>query len=380
MRPTTTNDAPASPDKPDIRPVQTFYPDAVNRETAAPVLVRTAQDMPGIDIHLRSAQTYHVRGKIAGNLPEGGPDKLNLTIAARDDLPMFFGGRNVAKDGTFDIPGVAPGAYTLSLVSMNGRLNGFAHQPIDVGTSDLNGVVMTIVPPGTLHGQVYVEGKPTSAGAEGDLASVGLYFSPADGFFYGAPEVTVKGNYAFAAENVNPGKYLIHVANTPEGTYIKSIQFGHQEVFGKELDLTQGVAGELAVVLRYGTAEVSGTLQKPQTDPAAASTGQATAPPPSASIVLIADNSGTDTPEMSFANSDQNGTFNLKHVRPGRYRAYALEQLDMNQWQNPAVRKQFESRAAEIELNENDKKQIQLSVISSADTQQMLASLGIESQ
>jgi hypothetical protein len=378
------NEAPASPDKPDIRPVRTYYPDAIGRDAAAPLTVRVAQDMPGIDIHMRAVQTYHVRGKVAGNLPEGGADRLGLSLSPRDDfMPMFFpGGSNVGKDGAFDLAGLAPGAYTLSLVGMNGRMTGIARQAVDVGTADLNGVILAVVPPGMLRGAIHIEGRPEANAATADLSSFKIYFTSVDrSVLSNIPETIVKSDGAFTAENVGPAKYFVHVIGTLDGGYLRSIQFGRQEVFGKELDLSQGASGELNVFFRYGAAEVSGTVQPPEgTLPSPAAPPGQPVSAPSASLVLVPDVVNEDGSGMSFVNTDQNGAFKLKGLRPGHYRAYAFEHLDMNQWQNPAVRRQLEGRGADVELNENDKKQIQLTVVSGADLLQTLASLGIESQ
>ncbi len=98
------NDAPASPDKPDVRPVRTFYPDALTRDSAAPITVRAGQDASGMDIHLRSSPTYHVRGKVVGNLPETDTQRVMIHIGPQDEeFPMMWEWDPVMKrDHTFD--------------------------------------------------------------------------------------------------------------------------------------------------------------------------------------------------------------------------------------------------------------------------------------
>ncbi len=54
--------------------------------------------------------------------------------------------------------------------------------------------------------------------------------------------------------------------NLPDGYYLKSVNFGHQDLLGKELDLTQGVAGELKITIREGSPEVGGTLKTDEKD------------------------------------------------------------------------------------------------------------------
>ena len=47
---------------------------------------------------------------------------------------------------------------------------------------------------------------------------------------------------------------------------------------------------------------------------------------------------------------------------------------------NPDFLKQLEPKGVEVEVKENDKKQVQLTLIPAADVQQILVQLGIEGQ
>jgi hypothetical protein len=81
---------------------------------------------------------------------------------------------------------------------------------------------------------------------------------------------------------------------------------------------------------------------------------------------------------MHFGNSGTGGSFTVKQVPPGRYRAYAFEKMDFQQLQNPEVVRQLASKGTDVELKENDKKQIQLPLITTDDMQQIYSRLGIE--
>src|SRR5579875_2567672 len=52
----------------EARIVRTFFPRAADFGTALPLKVQAGQDATGTDIRLRIAATYHVRGKITGDL------------------------------------------------------------------------------------------------------------------------------------------------------------------------------------------------------------------------------------------------------------------------------------------------------------------------
>ena len=371
----------AEPGKPDIHPVRTCYPDAGSLASATPLDIKAGQDLSDINIRMHNAATYHVRGKVAGNVPATDPGPgpgagVNVTLSPREEHMFPFGGfASVAKNNTFDIAGVAPGSYTLSVFSTSGRVHGMGHQSVDVGQGDVDGLVLNIVPPGSLHAQLRVDGTPQAGAGSANLANVHVRLEPAemDMMMNGMPNGQAKPDGSVTLENVSPGKYSIE-ANAPKGTYLKSIRFAGQELASKEVDLTQGASGELEIIFRYGPAEVDGTLQ-PNSDNS--SSGQP-ATVPAASIVLLRDPPDPDDSEMQFGNTNQSGAFTMKNVPPGRYRAYAFEQIDTNQLENPELLKQLENRGTEIELKENDRKSIQLPLISSDDLAQLFAQLGID--
>ena len=377
------NDAPASPDKPDIRPVRTFYPDALSRELAAPIEIKAGQNLSGMDIHLRTVQTHHVRGHLSGILPEGNPEDLMLNLSPQDeDMPIWGGRSNINKDRSFDLAGVAPGSYTLSLNVAIGVFRSFARQTIEVGSTDLNDVVLNVLPARSVRGRVQIEGTPPAGASPVNWSRVRVFLTLADqGPYFMGSDDSVKADGTFVMESVSPGKYNVQVNNGPDGAYLKSVRFGQQEMLGKELDLSQGAAGELDVVFRYGAAEVDGVAQPAQAAGGSSdSSAPAPASPPAASIVLIPETLRSDGSGMYFGNTNQNGAFSIKDVPPGNYRAYAFEHINMGQLENPDVLKQLESKGTDIEVKENDKKQIQLSIISADDVQQIFTRLGIESE
>ena len=91
--------------------------------------------------------------------------------------------------------------------------------------------------------------------------------------------------------------------------------------------------------------------------------------------VLRADGSG-----LLYANPDQTGAFAFRSVPPGHYRAYAFESASSIALSNPQVLEALQGKGTEVEVKENDKKDIQLKIIPSDDFQQVLAKLGIDQE
>lgn len=374
---------PASdPGKPDIRPVRTFYPEAPNVDSATQLDVKAGQDLTGIDVRLRTAPTFHIRGKIVGALPDGvGDQQLNLNASTRGDDTMMFmfgGGGRVTKDRTFDIAGVAPGTYTVNVFAMGGQVRALGRQDVDVGEADVNDVQVAVVPPGSLHGQISFEGNP-QPGVTADVKNVHIFLSPSDNgrMMFGGGNATPKEDGTFVVDNVTPGKYFLNV-NAPQGTYLKSVRLGSEEMLGKFLDLSQG-SGQISVVFSYGAAELDGTVQMPQNS--AEATDAAAGQPlqtPDASVVLVPEKLNEDWSGIRFSDTGAGGTFTIRQLPPGRYRAYAFEKMQYQDLQNPDLLKELEAKGTEVELKQNEKKQIQLPLISEADMQQIYGRLGIE--
>jgi hypothetical protein len=373
---------PPEPGKPDIRPVRTYYPEAPNLESATQLDVRAGQDLTGMNIQLISAATYHIRGKVVGNVGEGIADQMNINATGRDQDDMMFmfgGGGTVSKDRSFDLAGMAPGSYRLNVFTSNGQPRLIGRQDVEVGQGDVNDVQVTIAAPGTFRGQVIVEGNPPAGASPANLKNVHVFMNPAEPGtpMFGNNNTNVKEDGNFSIDNLSPGRYQLNV-NAPSGTYLKSVRLGNQEVLGKDIDLSQG-SGQITAVLSYGVAELDGTVQRQNGTESDGGSGQAN-PTPDASIVLVPDTLHEDGSGMRFGNTSGGGSFTVKNVPPGHYRAYAFEDLNYEQLQNADVLKQLEPKGTDVELKQNDKKQIQLPLISGDDMQQIYARLGIEVQ
>lgn len=376
VRPRQANEI-QSGGKPPFGPVTTYYPAATSIQDATPIELRSGQELDGIEIRMRSLQTFHIRGKVAGTLPQGTDrGQLQVVLAPESASYVFFGGgSNISKTGSFDIAGVGPGSYELTIVAPNSGPYGIATAPVTVGSTDVNGVTLNIVPPGTLRGRVSVEGTPPSGSDQWNASNIRLFLTLTNtGNRFGPqPQASAGADGTFAIDDVNAGIFKLRVSGNPATTYLKSVLLNAQDVTGKMLDLSQGGSGELELVFRYGAAEVSGTVQFPESSTPAQSG-------PSATVILLRDDASSSGSDMKFAESDQNSAFHMKGVSPGVYHAYAFEEMNTGLLQNPVMLKAISDKGVEIEVKENDTKQVQLSVISADDVRQLLARLGIEEE
>jgi protocatechuate 3,4-dioxygenase beta subunit len=373
-------EAPATPGKPDIQPVRTFYPSSLDRASASAVELKSGQDMPGVDIRMRSVETFHIRGKLADGLPEstGRPTFLML-MPQGDDSPSFmFGGGLVAKDRTFEFGGVAPGSYVISMMG-NATGQQFARQAVEVGSADVNGVVITTQSTFIIRGAVELQGMLSGSSKDKSLESVQVMLTPDDDsvIMFNTSNAMTKADGTFTLERVTPGKSRVRVMNEPEGSYVKSIRFGNQETLGKTLDLTQAAGGEIRVVLHSGAAEVSGTVQTKQ-ESTSAGDSSALVPATSASIMLIPEDLTLNGGSVHTSGTNQSGAFTAKGLAPGVYYALAYQADEYRNFNDPAVLKQLVDKGTKVEVKENDKQQIQLTLLPADDLQAALTAAGVD--
>ena len=193
---------------------------------------------------------------------------------------------------------------------------------------------------------------------------------PADaGVFGRIPEAKFSENGSFTIEDVSPGKYRVQPPHV-SGTYLSAVRFGQQDFLDKDLDLTTGASGELEITLRYGTGELTGSIQFPDT-----SNGH-----PTGSVVLISTDNRSENPHIESTSTNQDGSFSIKDITPGTYRAYAFEEITHSSLQNPDVRAQLTSLGKEVKIQENGTQQIQLTLIPADTLQGIYSRLGIESE
>ena len=367
------NERPATPGKPNPQPVRTFYPSSLDRSGASALDVKAGQEIPGVEIHIRAVETFHIRGKVVGDLGENDGQRAMLMLLSQSEGGMSMGMANgsamVAKDHTFEMDNVPPGQYVIVMSTMNGKFS--ARQPVEVGSGDVNDVVVAPQTMFTIHGQLEVQGKLTSDQRDNGLAGIYITLSPDDDVMLGGDQGTTKADGSFSIESVTPGKFRVQVFNEPEGTYLMSVRFGNQEVMGKTLDLTQAAGGDMHVVIRAGAAEVNGTVTGKK--------GDTVVPISGAAILLIPEDMNHMNANLAGSGADQNGAFTARSVAPGTYYAIAYEPDDQTQnVRDPAVLKLLSSQGTKVEVKENDKKQVQLTILPAEELQKAIAASGVE--
>jgi hypothetical protein len=334
-------------DGPEREYVTTYYPNSVDPAGAVPVQVAAGAEM-GANIRLMKADTVRVRGKVGGVI-EGKQTMVMLMPKSAGSLQRVAGGRSAAAqpNGTFDIAGVTPGAYTLVMVSEDQSGNPrFTSQEIQVGKERVEGVALAFAAAGEIAGAVAVEGPAPAASKHMQVTLA----APAGAPSLTTPTGAVGEDGKFTLKNVSPARYLAQVTGAPETSYVKSVKLGGQDAPDEGFAFAGGSGGPLQIRLSLAGAEVSGVVKdaddKPQAD---------------ATVVLMPDSRRASL--YRETRTDKDGSFSFKGVAPGAYKALAWEDVETAAYKDPEYLKKVGGSAEALSLEENGKKSVSLKVI-----------------
>jgi protocatechuate 3,4-dioxygenase beta subunit len=351
----------------------TYYPSSLDAAAAAPVEVSPGQEMAGVNIALRKGRLYQVQGKVAGvTAQDAGGVRVNLLPREGGAASMFMGGGAagaVRADGSFQVARVQPGSYYLIAQSMGGGGRGggrggmggpgagpVGRTTVDVGSSDVTNILITMVDPVPVTGTVKVEGQQAQS-TQSQTMSLSLtpveYIPGLPGG--GATARVSQGAFKMAA--VTPDNYYVVFGGLPEGSYVKSVRMNGQEAIEKGIDLTSARgAVVLDVTLSTNGGSVEGTVVED---------GKAA---PGSYLMLLADPIRPGQPYLNRSStSDQDGKFTIKGLAPGDYKLYAFEESQPEIAQDLTLIKPFESKAAKVKVSESSTERAELKVLKPGD-------------
>ncbi|MGA3016424.1 MAG: carboxypeptidase regulatory-like domain-containing protein [Bryobacteraceae bacterium] len=358
---------PGTPDEPERDYVTTYYPGVTELTSAQGIDAAAGQQLPGLDTRLRKTLVYHVRGKIAGNLPPDPSGRTALRIFTSQETGdsnagTFDEGQPARPDGTFDIAGLTPGAWTLTVVRQAGRRESLGRQPVEIDNQNVEEVVIAVQPPRDLSGSVRTvpQDPPGFNPSPQTITPLQVRLIPLDALLNSAV-APVQSDGAFTLKNVEAGKYRVDFF-PPPGAFVKSVNFAGQEAIDSGIELTNGAGSTaLRIVVSMTAGQIVGSVTDLDEGPPSVSyvTIVPEGPPPSPSALY--------RPELHrTVQTDPSGQFAVNSVVPGTYRVYAWERLDAMAFADPEFLKLFDSLRVVVTVTEDDSEQASLTRISAA--------------
>ena len=367
--------------------VTTFYPNALDAKSASPVDVGAGGEIRGIDVRLRRARTYSIRGK-AVDTTIGGPAANAYVLVVPPDTTTVGPATlsNMARtsaDGSFEIRNLLPGTHaiqgsaggTLTLSAGGGgpvmmlRLAGgpggaesgaTGRMEVTISDADVTGAVLQLTGGAEIAGTIRMEdgdlkdwlqpsqqpqGGPAGLPPLPGPGTKSVRLGSTEGISVSAPNAPFNADGTFVLKGVAPSKYFITIGGLPQGSFVKSMRFGGQDVTRAPLDLTSGGGGSLEVVLSPKAADVSGAVLNDKNEPVQGV--------PVTLWPKIPDRSNASN-GIKSANTDQNGSFKISGLAPGDYYVAAWDDIpEAGLAQNPDFLAQFASDDTAVKLAES---------------------------
>ena len=342
-----------------------FYPGTPALEEAQ----RVALDAGGearADIQLGPGRSVIVSGIVMNS---SGAPVVNMAVTLRPEAmtmaaAMSGGGPpllivttisgHTGADGTFTIPDVPPGSYTLTVMGspMTGgspfdSVPETATVPVVVAGADMAGLTVVTTTAAAVEGTVVADvgvRQPLPPGIEVRIASPST----------SAAHLMMSGNgNQFRVMGMGDPTYLT-IPGLPDGWAIKAIMIDGQNMIDKPL---KGRATGVRVVLTDRVTELSGVIA------AAAATDESR----SHSVVVFSEDASKWTFPSRFVRtvrSDDAGSFRISGL-PGdeRYLAIAVDYLEDGESGDPDFLERMRDRATSVTLNEADRKNVELRLI-----------------
>jgi protocatechuate 3,4-dioxygenase beta subunit len=332
----------------------TFHPGTVSANEAQAISVADGEEV-SVQFSMIAARLARVSGTVVDS--EGRPATgAMLTVMTRQGTGGFsYGAGAVSPDGSFTITGIAPGEHSIDIrpVPRPGATGGeFASMPIVVSGSDITGVRIVTGKGALVSGRVVFEGTSSRSGPNGNPLRV--FATPADTsrpfLGFGGTDPLTNGvldeSGAFQLSG-SSGRVFLTLSAGP-GWVLKSITLDGEDITDQALDLTgkQNVSG---VVIRMTdrVTQIAGQV--------ADARGQTLK---DYVVVILPAEAGQEpvvaARSIRTARPDSNGRFLTRGLRPGRYVATAIEDLEQGRQFAPEFQDQLRRSAREFTLREGD--------------------------
>jgi hypothetical protein len=332
-----------------------FYPNTTDIAASRPVRVQEGIDAQGIDFKIRREPMATIRGTVSPMPANARPFDVQMLLA-----PVAFVGRNASyrhrpnADGTFTIPGVAPGRYILQTIQPGGNRGVIKRSvaiPLDVQGQDVNRVVVSLVP------KIEVQGRLRVEGAIGALPSnlAGSYVRLNDRLGSGlqivmSPE---QDGTLSAQDNGFPGDFDPMVSGLPADYYLKRVSVGQKDVLESGVHLEVGFSESIDFLLSRHDGVISGLVTNAQTQPVSA-----------AMVVFVPEERLRGRSDRyRRVTTDSEGKYRLSSLPPGRYTALAFDEVSTNAYYNPDFLARYAARGGEVVVEENRDRTVNLRLI-----------------
>jgi hypothetical protein len=349
-----------------------FFPGVADIRLAGTVDVQAGTDLRGMDFTLSIQQGVRVRGRIIDSTTGKPPEKPTIRLNYRDpgtgwDYDFQRREKVTYESGNFEFRYVLPGMFSLSAsvdvpdvapLASGQRIQRRGYVPIEVGGSDVDGIVVILSPGEAVPGRLRIDGSVSLAEATYPNSNAGMRLIPVMNggrASIGSPEPTagrLNPDGTFRFENVSPGEYRLQVAGLRPQFFVKAARFGSTDILDVPFQFTGREPASLEVVVSPNVGSVDGIV-----------TDNRLSAVQGAQVVLIPDQARHRPELFKVARTDQNGRFVIRNVAPASYRLYAWESMEPNGWFDLELARKYEQYSRPVRITESSQQSIDARLI-----------------
>jgi hypothetical protein len=348
--------------------VSVYSPGTTDSNAATPIDLRPGIELDGVDLTVGTKRAVRVRGKVIGGVSGGTQTRSVLTLVARSASIGEEAQRTQAQpDGTFEFRGVVPDSYELiatmsepgrsptgsrslstSGPSLAGRIS------LEVGSADIENVVLKLLPGISIEGRITVEGTPAKPTPGLTNLHVQLRTEPSIPPF--APQIaTVTPNGSFTVKDAFSGDYRLAITGMPRNSYIKAARLGGSDVLNAGIQISGAPHGPLEITIGFSSTVLDAVVVDNGNIPTAGAT-----------VVLVPEPMLRQRSDLyGIASTDSSGRVHLEGFMPGTYKAFAWNDVPKGAWQDPDFLRAFESRGIPLRIDEGTSAMVTLRLMSS---------------
>lgn len=345
-----------------------YFPESSSPTEASPIALRPG-DQAQADFRMSRVPSVKVTGHINGTT-SGAQTQVYLRNAHDEGASIQrSAGATMDHNGNFTLEGVLPGDYTISALEFRGDNNDnplHAEAPIHVDGTDLPNISLTLDEGGrsALQGTLTVD-TPNVQHPRLDTLRIGLLpVDDTNNEFAGNGGYSAIGpNGAIRLDRIVPGKYVVSL--TAEGSgwedfYTKSVTIAGRDVTDAVVNISSS-RGVVPITVTAGTdgAFVEGSVTDDEGKPVA-----------NAIVIGVPDPALRAQFDLyQRGETDQNGHFRLRGIKPGAYSFFAWSSMDDESYMDPDFLRAFENSRVDQSLAPNSHQKVELKLLSPDDAQ-----------
>jgi hypothetical protein len=317
---------------------RTYYKDATSFRSATPVHVAAGQEINGIILSVRTMESRHVTGQVSRELLTNSPVLFLLEEGTGN--PGIVYRVAMQENGRFRVDGLFPDSYLVLGV-------GAVKQEIDLANGDVDD--LTLEPDGPIELQIKVDVEGSNPQGRIRGLALGPRMPPTgEGMEPIMAELVAENKFQAV---VRHGAYEFRLDGDGSPYFIRSLKVDGEAQARPVLNLDGATKRSIYLVVSSGVASVEGHV-----------TGSGLI---RGSTILVEDESDPESRPQKVSSTD--GQFRCALLHAGRYRLYAFEDFDQQEWENPELATLLAAKSALVEAKEGQHLQVNLPLITAGD-------------